>query len=552
MNTIELQVWVLAGLLAFGSAIVATAEESNATEGYMYHPVQSGIEIRNGKRRLNRPLYSSVERGHRLIALAGDRPEFMLMRISATKRMQKLANLKLGFADGPWLDMITPVLARYDMGLQHYDLGEEGAGVEIDAVRAIGFEGLLIRVRCHRKSTGPLVLAIGGRGSDNYDRNPRAAAFNPRECRGIRPAFADNTLILSEKGATVFATGSVPLNFTAADPNAVGNGPKALLGAPAAKDAVAALWAEWPKNGELYFILTTDQPTSKGVRAYRVDPAKVFAEEVEMNRKLATAIEIDTPDSYLDAALPGALLALNAAWNEPTFRHGAIAWHDSFAGWRVTYGATTAGWHNRVQSHVRAFLSRQDEKGRIPAMLESDQIYNTGEVFVDQALYDYEWTGNLDPLRKGGFDAIASHLAWGEKYMKTPDGLYENFLNAWNTDYKWCNGGGGTIASTYYWRANKTMAEIAVRLGRDPVVFRRRADEIAAAMKSRLWSEHTGVYGEYRDSLGLKLLHESPDLSSIYTPIDLGFCNPFESYRMLRFALRRFETVKGLPREGAL
>ncbi len=87
---------------------------------------------------------------------------------------------------------------------------------------------------------------------------------------------------------------------------------------------------------------------------------------------------------------------------------------------------------------------------------------------MDQALYDYEWTGDLEPLRNGGFDAIARHLAWGEKYIKTPDGLYENFLNAWNTDYKWCNGGGGTIASIYYWRANKTMADIAERLGKDP------------------------------------------------------------------------------------
>ncbi len=76
-------------------------------------------------------------------------------------------------------------------------------------------------------------------------------------------------------------------------------------------------------------------------------------------------------------------------------------------------------------------------------------------------------------------------------------------------------------------------------------MFSKAHGEIAAAMKDRLWSERVGVYGEYRDSVGLKLLHESPDLSSIYTPIDLGFCDPFESYRMLRFALRRFEIDQG-------
>ena len=523
-----------------------------AKKEHIYRPTPEGIEIENGTGRFNRPLYSSVDRPWRQIAMAGERPEFMLMQISAIKSMNKLANLKLGLADGPWLDEVTPVLARYDKGLQDYRLGEKDAGIEVAAVRARAFEGLLLRVRSHRESTAPLVLAIGGRGSSNYDQNPSASAFNPDECRGTELAFADNTLTLSGRGSTVYATGSAPLRFTSANPHAVANGPQALLEAPVTENAVAALAADWPENGELYFILTADAPDSAGVKAFRADAAKVFADAVEDNRKLATTIEINTPDPYLDAALTAMNLGYDAAWNAPTFRHGAIAWHDSYAGWRVTYGSTTAGWHDRVQSHMHAFYGKMSEAGRIPPLLNQEHIYNMGEVLVDQALYDYEWTGDLEPLTNGGFDAIARHLAWGEKHVKTPQGLYENFLNAWNTDYKWCNGGGGTIASTYYWRANKTMAEIAVRLGKDPALFEKRASEIAAAMKSQLWSERVGVYGEYRDTLGNKLLHESPDLSSIYTPIDLGFCDPFESYRMLRFALRRFETIRGLPRDGAL
>lgn len=530
----------------------ALPKQEPSRKAPIYRPTEDGIEIENGSGRFNRPLYSSVERPQRLIALAGDRPEFMLMQISSTKTMSKLANLKLGLADGPWLDATDPVLARYNKGLQDYRVGGKDTGLEIAAVRARGFEGLLLRVKRHRESAAPLVLAIGGRGSSNYDQNPRQAAFNPTECRGTRLTFADNALTITGKGATIHATGSVALRFTAAEPAAVAKGPQALLDAPAAREAVAALAADWPKNGELYFILTTDAPASPGVRAFRAAPEKVFAEAVEDNRKLATAIEIATPDPYLDTALSAALLGYDAAWNAPTFRHGAIAWHDSFAGWRVTYAASTAGWHERVQSHMQAFFRRQGNDGRIPAKLENDGIYNMGEELVDQALYDYEWTGDLEPFRNGGFDAIARHLAWGEKHLKTPDGLYENFLNAWNTDYKWCNGGGGTIASSYYWRANKAMAGIATRLGKDAAGFQQRTTAIAAAMHSRLWSERAGVYGEFRDSLGLKLLHESPDLSSIYTPIDLGFCDPFESYRMLRFALRRFETIRGLPLDGAL
>ena len=77
------------------------------------------------------------------------------------------------------------------------------------------------------------------------------------------------------------ATGSVPLRFTAADPTAVASGPKALAAAPVEKDAVAALTAEWPKSGELYFILTPDAADSTGVVAFRAAPAKVFAAAVE-------------------------------------------------------------------------------------------------------------------------------------------------------------------------------------------------------------------------------------------------------------------------------
>jgi hypothetical protein len=519
---------------------------------YRHRPVGKAIEVADGAGRFNRPLYATVERPWRLIALAGDRPEFMLMQISSTKTMTKLANLKLGLADGKWLEAMTPVMARYDKGLQQYRMGGKEAAIEVDAVRARAFDGLLLRMKHQGKPTSPLVLAIGGRGTDNYDQNPGSSAFNPGECRGTTLAFANNILTLSGRGLPVYATGSVQWKLMSADPNKVAHGPAALLAEPVEQDAVAALATDWPEHGELYFMLTPDAPDSAGFKAFQADPAKAFRAAVRDNQAIASVIDVDTPDPYFNAAHPAMILGYEASWNAPSFRHGAIAWHDNYAGWRSTYGGTVAGWHGHVQSHAQAFYDKQQKDGRIPAMLSRDGMYNMGEVLVDQALYDYEWTGDLEPLRNGGFDAIARHLAWGEAAVKTPDGLYENFLNAWNTDYKWCNGGGGTIASAYYWRANQTMAEIAGRLGKDPAVFRKRAEEIAKAMKARLWSERTGVYGEYRDRFGHQLLHESPDLSSIYTPIDLGFSDPFESYRMLRFALRRFETIRGLPRDGAI
>ena len=540
--------------LGLAGLLVAGAHAQNATSAaapYPYQPVNGGVEIQNGARRFNRPLYSSVDRPDRLIALAGDRPEFMVMRITGTKSMDKLANLKLGLADGPWLDEVTPVRTRYDKGVQQHEIGAGKNAVTMDAVRGMSFEGLLLRVRCAGKPSAPLVVMIGGRANSNYDQNPKSA-FTPAECAKSQVSFADNTLTIAGAGPTLHAVSPTPLRFTAADPEVVAKGPAALLATPAKGASVGALTMEWPADGEIHLMLTTDAPDAAPVAAYLKSPRETFDRAVEENRTLATAVEIDTPDPWLNAAMPGALLGYNAAWNAPSFRHGAIAWHDTYAGWRVTYGATVAGWHDRAQSHAKAFYDIQHKDGRIPATLRKDEIYNMGEVLVDQALYDYEWTGGLKPLQNGGFDAIARHLEWGDTFMKTPDGLYENFLNAWNTDYKWHNGGGGAIATAYFWRANKTMAEIAGRIGKDPAVFKARTEAIAAALRARLWSERIGVFGEYRDITGLKLLHESPDLSSIYTPVDVGFCTPFEAYRSLRFALRRFETVTGLPRDAAL
>ncbi|HEX5791208.1 MAG TPA: hypothetical protein VFY13_08635, partial [Luteolibacter sp.] len=71
------------------------AGEQTEAPAYDYEPAGSAIEARDGSRRFNRPLYSTVERPWRMIAMAGDRPEFMLMNLSKTKLMSKLANVKL-------------------------------------------------------------------------------------------------------------------------------------------------------------------------------------------------------------------------------------------------------------------------------------------------------------------------------------------------------------------------------------------------------------------------------------------------------------------------
>ncbi|WP_431242015.1 hypothetical protein ACQ9BO_19005 [Flavobacterium sp. P21] len=44
-----------------------------------------------------------------------------------------------------------------------------------------------------------------------------------------------------------------------------------------------------------------------------------------------------------------------------------------------------------------------------------------------------------------------------------------------------------------------------------------------------------GIFAEYKDALGNKLLHDSPGVWSIYHTVDSELSNPFESYQMLNY-----------------
>ena len=169
-----------------------------------------------------------------------------------------------------------------------------------------------------------------------------------------------------------------------------------------------------------------------------------------------------------------------------------------------------------------------------------------GEVLVDQLLHYWIWSGDNEFFENEAYEFVKGHLRFQEETMRVPGTqLYENFLNAWNTDNKWTNGGPGTIASAYTWRVYTVMSQIAQKLGKreDPRVFQEKAGAIRADMKESLWDGDKGVYGEYRDFFGLKRLHNAPDLSSVYTPIDVGMTGWEESCQMLHYVDTEFDSI---------
>ena len=51
-------------------------------------------------------------------------------------------------------------------------------------------------------------------------------------------------------------------------------------------------------------------------------------------------------------------------------------------------------------------------------------------------------------------------------------------------------------------------------------------------MNEQLWNADTGVFGEVKERFGYGRLNAAPDLSSIYTPVDMGIATDEQVYQM--------------------
>ena len=81
-------------------------------------------------------------------------------------------------------------------------------------------------------------------------------------------------------------------------------------------------------------------------------------------------------------------------------------------------------------------------------------------------------------------------------------------------------------------------ARIAQLIGEDPQPYRAEADAILKAMNDRLWLKDKGHWAEYQDLMGLKRVHESAAVWSIYTPIDCGACSAQQAYQATKYVDR--------------
>ena len=301
----------------------------------------------------------------------------------------------------------------------------------------------------------------------------------------------------------------------------------------------------------------------------------------KIREKYAT-VGFHTPDAVINDSVPDTILAQDASFHGRSFYHGAIGYHAPFLGWRGWYAPVLLGWADRVRSAIRSHFDTitrckgpervwwdgadrpdldhegtqyhhlENSSGHLTALLHRDDIYDMQEVAVDMTLYYLEHSGDLETCG-AIYDRLCEVLDWEERILDPDgDGLYQNFLNTWISDGHSYNGAACAQASSYNYAANLRTAKLGRKLGRDISRLEQRAGRIQAAFQQKLWLEGQGIPAESIDTIGNRLVHPSPELSTVYLAADCGNTTPEQTFRMLRWVERNIPAEKTLNRGGKI
>ncbi len=320
----------------------------------------------------------------------------------------------------------------------------------------------------------------------------------------------------------------------------------------------------WNANGETYFAMNMgeidDMPAEKA--------ATLFDTTDKRNKELASRIEFNTPDPYINTLDGALMMAADGDWDGQTWLHGCIGWRMPLAGWRAGYLGDVLGWNDRAISHFDAYAKSQvrnveptrphptPDKALNWARAEKSwgtQMYSNGYIcrypeksnnmhhydmnlnYIDELLWHFCYDADPAYMRKM-WPVLKAHLEWEKRnYDPNDDALYDAYCCIWASDALYYNSGAATHSTAYNYRGNKLAARIAEIIGEDPAPYKREAERILKAMDERLWLKDKGHWAEFEDFMGLKRKHESPAVWSIYTPIDCGAGTAQQFYEATKF-----------------
>jgi len=462
----------------------------------------------------------------------------------------------------------------------------------------------------------------GSRGGDiGCEREPVSQFFQlkPEQCRSNEFTIADNTFTLRSRVGTIAGVASAGAKLAVAEAKKW-NSPAELM-APlfsltpgfspvvTAKttQAVSTALSNAPETVETVSSTTgsdtrlkpgvneielpvvvgeialTNQPvylaiqtTGEGVQVLRADelPA-AFAAAEEHRRAIAERVTVETPDEFVNAAVPALNIAADGIWDaeQQAYMHGAVAWRQRLLGWRGPYVGDELGWHERTAAHFAGYAKNQntdaipdkippaDEQfnlARNEAALHSNgdlmnrSHYDMNLVAVDAFFRHLLWTCDTNFARLM-WPVIQRHLAWERRLFRREFGedklpLYEAYAAIWASDDLNYNGGGTTHASAYNYWHNKMAARVATILGEDATPYEQEADLILRGMRKYLWVPDEGMFAEYKDYLGLQLVHPNAGLWSFYHTMDSEVPSPEEAAQMAKWI---DQNIAHIPVAGA-
>ncbi len=580
------------------SATVAEAQITtglwhNKERTVHYLPQGNDFVLYKGTRKFNRALYGT---NTAFRVEAGDLPEFAMYMpgMGGNCKIGITTNAK-----SKWITEANNIKTIYRPGAMLYEIKDSLLGngqINIMVLAMADAEGMIIKIETVNMPLGvSLTMVYGGATGKKFSRDgdigadPESSFYlQPAYCKDNRFTIRENvfqlsyglTKALSEEERYEIQYGNKqPDTGTKEKPKQLigifpehaaiqiadaekQTTPKELLASPAnLKTPVITAALAAKQNETVYFLI--EKPQSKITYA---DIPALFSKAEAARKKLADRIILNTPDPYINP-LGGALaIAADAVWEEPSYMHGAIAWRMRLPAWRGAYCADPLGWHDRARMHFSSYalsqvttvpegplvfdtalhIARQQEKmgtsmfsnGYICRNPNGDirpHHYDMNLVFVDQLLNHFNYTGDIDYVKKM-WPLIKLHLQWEKRNFDADgDGLYDAYAAIWASDALEYSGGGVTHSSAYNYRANKTAAQLAKLIGEDGSVYEAEANKIFAAMQNNLWLKDKGWYAEYKDLLGLKQVHPSAAIWTVYHAIDEGAANTKQQYQLLRY-----------------
>jgi hypothetical protein len=599
----------LFALLLTISASIGQAAPAPDLVSALYMPVEGGWRVHVDAatppeiRLHRRPLFPPADKGlvwteaeqakllrcgFRPLVVAYLEPRFLFDFHSAGGLLGHLYVGLVQGEQGKWLHQWETLDVSYVEGRMEYvatDPDFPGTTVRIAATPLASSAGLILKVQIEGTPEGTrLIWAYGGASAffTNYAMTAPEFAFAPEQCRKDRVQWGGNAFVLRRTFdesdvimKEVFGAGRYLPGWEArveggsswagkagyGAPDSFVASPQALCGNTRWLDA-AGLEVQpgcvavqeitlTATSDEGYIAVGMGGNIAEAIR----QPLVAYEAALARNASIAGRVVVRTPDPYLNAAVPMMAFATEGTWGDSAILHGGWSWRFAYLGWRGWYGSTCYGWTDRVkksiQNHTTLGLIKQgDDAGALGALLEYEPgvFYNMNEVFLDQTRQYFDYTGDLELMREI-FPVLKGIVAWENRRLQPGEaGLYENSLNTWISDSHWYIGGQCTQASAYMLGEYSFLARLAEKLGEDPAPFRAQAERIREAMQRALWMPDKGVFAEYLDTRGEKLLHPEPELPTLYHAAEFGAATPGQIRQMLDWAdanLRQESTPGG-------